>query len=149
MEVGGLMGEVTTLKAEFAVLKTNQQVQPPLIRRHYRRRATVPQPLEAGAVDPGQPREPIRKRRKVTRGVAASVSGAAESAPQPPPECTTTTAGIDAILATLNIIIAGMVQMSAVRQGEVAQLLAVLQPHATDDGAKEQDQPRASDFEVF
>ena len=95
---------------------------------------------------------------KFPAGAAASVSCAAESAPlpppaesapQPPPECTTTTAGIDAILATLHIIIAWMMQMSGVLQGEVAQLQAVLQPPATDDGATERDQPRASDFEVF
>ena len=42
-----------------------------------------------------------------------------------------------------------MVQMSAVRQGEVAQLQAVLQPHATHDGGTELDQPGASYFEVF
>ena len=96
---------------------------------------------------------------KFVAGAAASVSCAAaesapqpppaESAPQPPPDNTMTTAGLDAILVTLNIIIAGMVQMSAVRQGELAKLLAVLQRHATDDGATEPDHLRASDFEVF
>ena len=95
---------------------------------------------------------------KFLAGAAASVSCAAQSAPQPPPaesaaqpspENTTTTAGIDAILATLHIIIAWMMQMSGVLQGEVAQLQAVMQPHATYVGATEEDQPRAADFEVF
>ena len=57
-----------------------------------------------------------------------------------------TRAGLDAILATLHIVLAGMVEMSAVCKGEVAQLQPVLQPH---DGATERDQQPASDFEVF
>ena len=104
--------EVSALKAEVGALKTNQQqqAQPRLIRRHNRRRATVLQPLEAGAVDAAQPREPHRKRMKVVKGSAASAScAAAESAPQPPPENTTTTTSLEAILATLHTLIAGMV----------------------------------------
>ena len=57
-----------------------------------------------------------------------------------------TSAGIGAILTTLQIILAGMGEMSAERQGEVAKLRAVLQPH---DAATEQAQPGESDFEVF
>ena len=70
----------------------------------------------------------------------------AESAPQPPPDNTMTTAGLDAILATLQILIAGMMEMSGVCQGEVAQVRAVPQPH---DWATEEAQPGASVFEVF
>ena len=167
MEVGGLKGEVKTLKAEVQVVKTNQQAQPRLVRGPYRRRVPLPQHIDCGAggdtlphlircgpyrrrVPLPQPIECGPKRANVCRGVTASVSrAAAESAPEPPPENTTTTTGLEAILATLHIIIAGMEQMSAVRQGELSQLQAVLQPQATNVGASEQDLPRASALEVL
>ena len=148
MEVGGL-------KAEFDGLKKMQkQVKPPLIRRKYVRRAPLPQ-LQAGAVDAAHPPQPSKKRRKLNPGAAASVSCAAESAslpppavsaPQPPPENNMTREGVEAILATLRLVLVGMETMSAVRQDEVAKLRALPQTH---DGAMEQAQPGASNDEVF
>ena len=73
--------EVSTLKAEVAVLKTNQQAQPPLIPRHYRKRAPLTQLLQTGAIDGAHPRQPSRKRMKFPAGAAASVSCGADSAP--------------------------------------------------------------------
>ena len=147
--------EASALKAEVALLKSNQQVKPPLIRRKYTKRAPLPQLLQTGAVDAAHPRQHPTKRMKFSAGAAASVSCAAESAPepppaesapQPPPDNAITRADLDVILTTLRILLAGMVEMSAARQGEVAKLRAVLQTH---DGATEQAQPGASDFEVF
>ena len=92
---------------------------------------------------------------KFPAGAAASVSCAAGSAPQPPPpesapqtppDIALTRAGLGAILTTLQFILAGMGEMSAERQGEVAKLRAVQQPH---DAATEQAQLGESDFEVF
>ena len=55
--------QLTALKPEVAVLKTNQQQQAQhrLIRGHYKRRAPVRQPVEVGAVVAAQPGEPSRK----------------------------------------------------------------------------------------
>ena len=143
-----LQREVSALKAEVGALKTKQQqVQPPLIRGHYRKRAPLPQPLEAGAVDAEHPRQPRRKRMKFV-AAAASVSCAAESAAQPPPEDTVATIGVDAILAKLQTIITGMEQERVARQGDLEPAKAMLRPPAANEGAAG-NLSQASDTEVF
>ena len=119
--------QLTALKAEVATLKA----QPRPIRGPYKRRATVLQPVEVGAVVAAQPSEPLRKSVKVARRAAASGSGAAAaSVPQPPRRRTISELDLHATLATLHTIHAGMGQLKEMREGELYQLKTMLLPHA-------------------
>ena len=145
-KLGGLRGELTAIKAEFAPLKA---VQPRPIRA-YNRRAPDLRPKEAGAGVEAQQRQLPRNRVKVPRRPAATGSGAAgESVPQSPRQSTISTIGCEAIRATLQNLYTEMGQLKGMRQGELEQVKAMGLPTTTNVEAREEDLHKASDSEVF